>query len=148
MVRVRVETVIAAPVEEVFDVAADPERQLEWDASTLRSVVKLSEGPLAKGSRYRGTFKRMGTVEYEFAEFDRPHRFAHRAALKMGRSQHVFTFEGSAGGTRITQEGTFEPKGPWVVMAPMMARMFRKRFQDISSELDAYLTARGASAAR
>ena len=37
----------------------------------MKAVEKLTDGPLGKGSRYRGKFKGFGTIEYEFAEFDR-----------------------------------------------------------------------------
>jgi hypothetical protein len=73
--------------------AADPSIQLKWDAGTLRRVEKLTEGPLARGSRFRGQFKGFGTVEYEFVEYEPPRRFAHQAEIKMGRMWHVFTLE-------------------------------------------------------
>jgi uncharacterized protein YndB with AHSA1/START domain len=76
--------IIAAPPEAVFDAAADPQTQLSWDAGNLLAVEKLTPGALARGARYRGRFKGMGTVEYEFAEFDRPHRFAHRTQVPFG----------------------------------------------------------------
>ena len=103
MVRVRVEQELPHPVESVFDAASDPQKQLQWDAGMLRSVQPITPGPLGKGSRYRGNFKQMGVVEYEYAQFDRPRRFEHRAQTKMGPSWHVFTFEPAAHGTKMTQ---------------------------------------------
>ena len=71
MITISESAVIRRPVEEVFDAAADPQTQLEWDPGTLRSVEKLTPGPLGQGSRYRGDFKGSGVVEYEYVEFDR-----------------------------------------------------------------------------
>lgn len=88
MIEVSDTVVIAREPADVFDVAADPERQLEWDAQTL-SVVKLTPGALGRGARYRVTVKRLGVIEYEFPEFDRPVRFAHQALVKMGEMYHA-----------------------------------------------------------
>ena len=63
MITISESAVIRRPVEEVFDAAADPQRQLEWDPGTLRSVEKLTPGPLGQGSRYRGDVKGSGVVE-------------------------------------------------------------------------------------
>ena len=52
MIEVSESVVIAREPADVFDIAADPERQLEWDAQTL-SVEKLTPGPLGRGARYR-----------------------------------------------------------------------------------------------
>ena len=51
MIEVSDSVVISREQADVFDVAADPERQLEWDAQTL-SVVKLTPaaGPCGAAS--------------------------------------------------------------------------------------------------
>ena len=68
---------------EVFDTAADPLTQLKWDPSMLQSVEKLTPEPLGRGSRYRGIFKGMGTVEYVFEEFEPGKRFSHHTIMPM-----------------------------------------------------------------
>ena len=102
MIEVSDSVVIAREPADAFDVAADPERQLEWDPQTL-SVEKLTPGPLGRGARYRVEVKRLGVVEYEFPEFDRPVRFAHRGPVKVGEMYHTFELEPVPGGTRLTQ---------------------------------------------
>jgi uncharacterized protein YndB with AHSA1/START domain len=139
MVQVEVATVLEHPVEAVFDAAADPEKQLVWDAKTLKSAEKLTPGPLGRGSRYRGNIKGMGVVEYEYSEFDRPHRFVHRASVKFGRSQHIFTFEPVPEGTRLTQQGRMQPKGAWRLMSPLMKLKLASRLKQVGDELSAYL---------
>lgn len=124
---------------EVFDVAADPEIQLKWDQGTLLKVEKLTQEPLGKGSRYRGKFKGMGTVEYEFAEFDRPRRFSHAARIMMGEIRHVFTFEPVVGGTKLIQEGKLKPNLPGMLFGFYVKRMLKKRFRIIGAELTSYL---------
>ena len=65
--------IIKGPPAEVFDTAADPLTQLKWDPGTLKSVEKLTPEPLGRGSRYRGKFKCMGTVETSRYLFDPIH---------------------------------------------------------------------------
>jgi uncharacterized protein YndB with AHSA1/START domain len=139
--------VVRAPVDAVFAAAADPQRQLEWDVKTLRSVEQLTPGPLTIGARFRGSFKGFGTVEYEFAEYEPPRRFAHLARIPPGRMTHQFTFEPVEGGTRLTQVGALEPNALGRVIAPILRSMFAKRFRVIASELDGYVAETRAQAA-
>jgi uncharacterized protein YndB with AHSA1/START domain len=147
MATVSQSTVLNHSPERVFETAADPMKQLEWDTAVMRSVEKLNAGPLAKGARYRGDFGRMGrNVEYEFEEYDPPRRFAHRTKSPMGTIHHEFAFESMSGGTRLTQAGRLDPNLLGRLGAPMVKRVFRRRFQQVSEELGQYLDARkGAS---
>ena len=131
--------VIRRPPAEVFQTAADPFEQLKWDPATLKRVEQRSSGPLAAGSRYEGTFKGFGTLEYEFATYEPDAEFAHRTNMKMGEMRHKFTFEPGAEGTRLTQLGELRPNLLGRVMWPVMAMMLRKRFRTIAAELETYL---------
>jgi len=139
--RVVTTDIIPASPEVVFDAAADPKIQLRWDAANLLAVEQLTTGPLAKGSRYRGRFKGMGTVEYEFAEFDRPRRFTHRTRVPFGTMSHQLTFDAAAEGTRLTQEGWLEPNLVGRLAAPVIGRMLRRRLPTVAAELRDYLAA-------
>jgi uncharacterized protein YndB with AHSA1/START domain len=130
---------IPRPPAEVFAAAADPHTQLTWDAATLKSVEQLSSGPLERGARFRGDFKGMGRVEYEFVEYEPPRR------MPLGEVRHVFTLEAADGGTRLTQEGRVEPNLLGQVLAPLMRRMLRRRFRTINQELSDYLTPNGSA---
>lgn len=129
----------------VFDTAADPETQLCWDPSTLKQVEKLTPGPLGRGARYRGKFKGLGTLTYEFAEYDRPRRFVHHTVIPLGEMHHCFTFEQVPGGTRMTQEARLEPNLLGRIMSPIMRMMLRNRFRTIGSELREYLSGTSTS---
>jgi hypothetical protein len=130
---------IPRPVEEVFDAAADPFRQLEWDAGMLKSVEALGGEPLAKGARYRGKFKGMGTVEYDYAEYDRPRVFAHHSVISMGEMLHTLEFEPDDGGTRLTQRLSMQPTFLGRLMGPMMRSKMRSRLRSIPVQLTSYL---------
>ncbi len=127
------------PREEIFPVAADPERQLEWDAGTLKRVEKISPGPLGEGARYRGTFKGFGELEYDFVAYLPPAEFTHATTMRMGRMRHTFRFEPEPGGTRLTQIGRLAPNLLGRLMTPLIRLMLRRRFKRIAEELVAYL---------
>ncbi|MEA2574541.1 MAG: hypothetical protein QOH93_1839 [Chloroflexia bacterium] len=139
MYKVSETAIIERPPVKVFPIAADPETQLHWDPGTLKSVEKLTPGPLGQGSRYRGKFKGFGTMEYEFAEYESPRRFAHLAPMAMGKLRHTFTFEAVPQGTRLTQEGRLEPNLLGRILWPVMSRMLRSRFRLIASEVSQYM---------
>src|SRR5438105_785259 len=103
MFKISESIVIERPPEEVFPNAADPFVQLKWDPETLKHVEKLTPGPLEKGARYRGTFKGLGVLDYEFVEYEPNRRFVHHSMLPFGKGEHRFEFEPVAEGTRLTQ---------------------------------------------
>ncbi|MBM7787385.1 SRPBCC family protein [Tenggerimyces flavus] len=128
-----------APAE-VFAVAADPENQPRWDEAAMVGVEKLSAGPLARGSRYRGTWRRFGVIDYIVAEYDPPRRFQHDAATSVGRVVHTFMFEPAGDHTRLTQEITVvEPNLVGLLMSPFTPAIMRRRLSELGDELKAYV---------
>lgn len=139
MFKVSESLIIERPPAEVFETAVDPNNQLKWDPQTLQKVEKLTAGPLGKGARYRGTFKGMGVVEYDFPEYEPDLRFAHHSVVNMGDLRHLFEFEAVPEGTRLIQSMIVEPKGFWALMTPLMKIMMRNRLRVVASEIKAYL---------
>lgn len=148
MIRVSHTSVLNHPPDLVFETAAGPNKQLEWDSVVMKAVEKVNPGPLAKGARYRGDFGRMGrNVEYEFEEYDPPRRFAHRTKSPMGFLHHEFAFQSMSGGTQLTQTGRVDPNLLGRLGAPLIKGAFRRRFRQISEELGRYLDGRKGSSA-
>jgi hypothetical protein len=137
--RISESSIMERPPAEVSEVAADPFEQLNWDSGTLKSVEKLTPGPLGRGSRYRGEFKGFGTVVYEYDEFEPGRRFTHHTLMKIAEVRHLFEFEAVSEGTQLTQSIVAEPKGMGKLMAPIMKVMMRRRLRVINSELRQYL---------
>jgi hypothetical protein len=139
MVTVTESIILQRPPNEVFDIVADPHRQLEWDSGTLQSVEILTPGPLAQGARVQAQMRGLGSVEYEFAEYEPGQRFAHRGTNRLGEVYHRFEFEAVAEGTRLTQTSTLTPKGIGHLLAPFMRGMLRNRLRTMNQEIDGYL---------
>lgn len=137
--RVEEEAVLPHPLPLVFAAAADPFKQLEWDPLTLRRVEQLTDGPLGPGARYRGTFKGLGVVEYEVAEYEVDRRFVHRSQIPMGVMLHTFAFEVVTEGTRLTQVGELEGNLMGKLGSPVMRRTLQHRFRSTAARIDAYL---------
>jgi len=131
--------IIERPPTEVFQIAADPETQLKWDSGNLQKVEKLTAGPLGKGARYRGSFKGMGVVEYDYPEYEPDRRFAHHSVVSMGDMLHLLEFEAVPEGTRLTQSMVVKPNGLWSLMTPFMKTMMRNRMRLVASEIKTYL---------
>jgi hypothetical protein len=137
--RVEDEAVLPHALPLVFAAAADPFKQLEWDPLTLRRVEQLTDGPLGLGARYRGTFKDLGVVEYEFAEYEVDRRFVHRSRIPMGVMLHTFAFEPVAEGTRLTQVGVLETNLMGTIGSPVVRRTLQHRFRSTAARIDRYL---------
>ena len=78
MVRIEGEIDIDRPVDDVFDVVADPCAEPRYNPGMLR-VDKLDPGPVQAGSRFRNVARAMGTsgaMELVITGIERPHRFA------------------------------------------------------------------------
>ena len=94
MLRLQHQSYIERPRSEVFEAAAIPENELEWDPDGPIWMKKLSDGPLGIGTRYQGKWKRFGELEWTFADFTRPERFAHDAESSLGRMVHYLSGQG------------------------------------------------------
>jgi hypothetical protein len=120
---------IARSATEVFDYIADAGRQREWNA-LVRSMERESEGPLGVGTRWRGNIARVGRVEVELIEYDRPRRVVHVAHPWMADALHVWEVHEQAAGCRLVQHGDMQPKGAGWLLAPLMPVIVRRQLRD------------------
>jgi hypothetical protein len=125
--------------EKVFPVAADPMEQLKWDAGTLTEVTKLNAGPLAVHAKYRGRFKGIGSVEYEFVEYKPSERFVHFARIPMGKLRHIFQLKPAPEGTELIQTIIVDPNLLGIILKPIMRGTLKKRIKVINREIRDHL---------
>ncbi len=120
---------VEAPVERVWEVLREVERWPEW-ASTVTSVRRLDDGPLAVGSRVRVEQPRIPPTEYVVTEFEPNRSFSWTATGPGVRTTARHRLEQlGAGTTRVTL--AVEQAGP---LGTVMGRFYRRL-------TDRYLTA-------
>jgi hypothetical protein len=87
---------------------ADPKLQMNFDSDTMFSNEKISEGAIGKGIRFRGKFKGMGTIEYEYADYSINRLIEHGIKIPFGTMRHRFEFTPDDSGTKLLQSITLE----------------------------------------
>jgi uncharacterized protein YndB with AHSA1/START domain len=134
------EITIARPVDVVFGALADPKVQTTYDSEMMRSVEQLTDGPIRQGTRFRGDFKGMGKVEYEYSQFEPNRLIEHAVQMPFGAMRHRFEFELQAGSTRLTQtiEARLNLLGQ-ILWPLMMQRMMSKRVATLNGLVKRYV---------
>jgi uncharacterized membrane protein len=123
---------VEAPVEQVWEVLREVERWPEW-ASTVTSVRRLDDGPLAVGSRVRVEQPRIPPTEYVVTELEPSRSFTWVATGPGVRTtaRHLLE-ELSTGSTRVTL--AVEQAGPVGVVMGRFYRRFTDRYLSAEAE--------------
>jgi hypothetical protein len=135
---------IARDAAEVFDYVADAGRQRAWNA-LVRSMDRDGDRPLGVGTRWRGEIARVGKVEVELLEYDRPRRVVHLARPWMADALHVWEVRERAGGCRLVQRGDMRPRRLGWLVAPLMPLIVRRQLRDCARSLKHALEREGAA---
>jgi uncharacterized protein YndB with AHSA1/START domain len=143
-VDVQVETEILRPVELVAAYAGDPGNAPEWYAN-IRSVEWRTEPPLRVGSQMDFVARFLGrqiAYTYEVTELVPGRRLVMQTAQGPFPMQTTYTWEPTAGGTRMTLRNAGEPSGFSKVTAPVMEVAMRRATTKDLSRLKALLEGR------
>jgi carbon monoxide dehydrogenase subunit G len=135
--RIDTEIVVERSQDEVFDYLADVENEAAWNP-WAKKVEKISDGPIGAGARFRGSYKRMGVVEQELADYDRPRQLAYLSD-SMGGAKMVFELQPATGGTRVTIAGDMNPGGLLRLALPLMRVMMKPHLRDIAAGIKGQL---------
>jgi uncharacterized protein YndB with AHSA1/START domain len=134
-----VTTVIAAPVERVFDVFTDIEHGAER-VSNIERIEMLTVGKVRLGSRWRETRKVLGgrdSADMEVTAFERNRGYTITHEKGGARIDAVFTFQPVARGTRVDVGFTFASPGlPPGALAPVGWMIADKVRDVIDNDLD------------
>ncbi|MBV9607340.1 MAG: SRPBCC family protein [Solirubrobacterales bacterium] len=133
--RVGADTVLAAPIEDVWAIVTDPERVLGYMSGITRWEV-LSDRPTGLGARYRMLF-RVGAAEVgglvEVVEFDEPCDFAWTSVTGLDHRGRWRLRTAPGGRTRVELRLAYVVAGAglsgWVaerIAAPMVAAHVRR----------------------
>ena len=131
MARAELSVVIDRPVEDVFAVLTDPEKQPEWSSATLEAT-KTSPGPVDVGSRARFVAKFLGRRienESEVTEFEPNRRFTADAKSGPFPFRIAMTFTPVDPGTRVDLTIEAEPGGFFRIAEPLFVSLGKRQFE-------------------
>ena len=142
--RISASTTIQRPVEEVFAYILDLESNgPEW-APDLESVKQTSDEPVGAGTKFDQQQKIMGmrrSTSLTFTAVEPNSRIDVEADLGPIAPKMTATFESSGDGTRVTFEGEPNPKGPFKLLGPLVARQGQRLWDARVAQLKAVLEA-------
>lgn len=136
MVRIAGNIRINAPLEKVFDTAADSRNEPSYNPG-MKSAELLTPEPVGAGSRFRASMGGSPRSEMivELTDFDRPHRVASRTRSAMMETSGSLTFTENAGGTVMAWDWDVRPKGWFKIFGPLVGPMGRRQETRIWSGL-------------
>ena len=132
---------VDAPIEELFDLMADPETEVDWNPDAVE-VRRIGQGAIGPGAEWQGRFKGMGSMQIKLDEYERPHRLAFSINGNRMDMHWTFTFAPDAGATRLAAEAELQPKGAMRLMSPLIGPMMRRAFSKRPAQLAAGVAAR------
>ncbi|WP_210505976.1 SRPBCC family protein [Naasia sp. SYSU D00057] len=137
---------IDGPREQVWDTFAIPENEFQWDPKGPIWMEKLTDGPLAEGTRYRGKWHMLGKLEWVYGEFERPRIVVHDGMAAGMRMVHTLTFEdGAHGGTRFVQRADVTLPSWMKPLTPALRPVLQRRLRHIGSSLKSYVEGQRAA---
>ena len=123
---------IARAPKEVFDfiTASDNAPRV---VPSVKSMVKLTEGPVGVGTRYRETRLMNGKeahAELEVVEYEPGQKYAVRNLTEGIETVYRYTFHPEAGGTRVDLVCEVKASGLKKLMLPLVASVLKKEDGD------------------
>ncbi len=143
MVKIEASTEIKRPVEEVFAYLSNPETTPEWNAIVLESKA-TPPGPVKVGTKIHSVVKLLGRrVEgtADVTEFVPNKRFAFKGSTPFP-NELASSVAPTAGGTKVTLSGQFEPGGFFKLAEPILSRIMKKQIEAQLDTLKEMLEAR------
>lgn len=145
MTRVRGSVEIARPVEEVFDFVADQRNEVRYNPRMTDSV-KVTEGPIGVGTRFRATLLSRGkplSVAIECTGFDRPHRMSSHSVMTGAEVDGMVRCRSVPGGTRFSWDWDVAVAGPARLAGPVVGWLGRRQERTIWTGMQRLLESQG-----
>ncbi|MFE2011393.1 SRPBCC family protein [Streptomyces sp. NPDC059491] len=135
--------VVRLPVGELVSYMEDFTRTEEWDPGTV-TCVRLDDGPVRTGSRWRNTSRFRGReteLEYRLVTQE-PTRLVFVGENKTVTAVDDLRFEETGDGTRLTYRASLTFKGLARLAAPFLRPEFERLADGVSARLPAAAEAR------
>ncbi|HEY3410422.1 MAG TPA: SRPBCC family protein [Propionicimonas sp.] len=131
---------IEAPLEQVFDTAADSRNEPSFNPA-MTQVELLTPEPVGPGSRFRARMSKAGTdMLVELTEFDRPHRLSSVTTSSMMETSGTLSFTAAAEVTVMAWDWQVRPKGWFRLLGPLVGplggRMERSIWTGLKQQLE------------
>jgi hypothetical protein len=115
--------------DEAFAYMARFSNAAEWDPGVI-AAEEEPPGPPALGSHYRlriGFLGRQLPLDYRITEIEEPRRVVLQAENSMVRSTDTIEVSPCpGGGSSVRYDADLAPKGPYIVLAPLLGVAFRR----------------------
>lgn len=141
MVKIQGSTVIARPVEDVFDFVADERNEPRYNPRMTRAE-KVTPGPVGTGTRWSATIESRGRpldMKIEVTDYTRPTRLGSTTSMSTAEIHGDMTFEPDPAGTRLSWSWELKPRGLFRVMGPLIALIGRRQEAEIWAGLKSYM---------
>lgn len=123
---------ISRPPKDVFDFITTPNNAPKVVPS-VKSMVKLTEGPVRVGTRYRETRLMDGKeqhAELEVVAYEPNEKYAMKNVTEGIETVYLYTFHPEAGGTRVDLVCEVKAGGLKKLMLPIVVSILKKEDGD------------------
>lgn len=141
MSRIRGSIEIARPPEVVFDTVADQANEIRYNAA-MSDSVKLTDGPIGVGTRFRATMGRARKPLHlltEYTAYERPRRLASRSTMAGAVAEGEVRCEPIPAGTLFSWDWQISVTGVGRLAAPLIGMIGRRQERRIWAGLQRML---------
>ncbi len=132
---------VDAPVEDLFDLMADPATEVDWNPDAIE-VQRVGQRALGPGAEWQGRYKGMGSMRIKLDEYQRPQRLVFSISGNRMDMHWAFAFVPDGAGTQLTAVAELQLKGVMRLMTPLLRPMMRRTFSRRPAQLAAGVAAR------
>jgi uncharacterized protein YndB with AHSA1/START domain len=139
-VAIEAEVDIRRSPEDVFDFCSDPGHEPEWNPM-MKRVVKLTDGPVGIGARYRTEFVDAPPMVMECIHYERPSAWSLTGSSRTLKAAGGGRVLPTPDGAHLVMRMELEPHGLLKLATPLLRRgmtsMFQRDLENIKAQLEA-----------
>ena len=132
MIKIKVETEISCPVEEVFEFTVSSDFDSQWQSGVL-VAAQTSEGPMAVGTTFMQDFQFLGrrvSATFEVTEYTPNKSFGFKSTSGPIPIEGTYAYEKlGEGSTRVTMRAESEVGGFFKLAEPLVSRAAQRQWE-------------------